>query len=184
MFHQVISTLDAGRHKLAAHAERLVAATFASIAGVALLTGCTVQLARVHGLSMAPTLQDRDRLVVDRLTYHVGKPIPGDIVMFHVPLDHEQLFVKRIVAQESDRVWIKAGRVYVNGRPLEDSYVPSEFRSDEDWGPYTVPPDNYLVLGDHRNRSSDSRHWGPVPRDAIVGRVQARWWPLTEAAMF
>jgi signal peptidase I len=157
---------------------------FAVTACAALLMGCTVQLARVEGHSMAPTLENQDRLVVDRLTYRVGKPAPGDIVMFHVPVAPDRLFVKRIIAQEGDVVRITGGRVTVNEQPLDDRYIPDDFRSHEDWGPYVVPPDYYLVLGDHRNRSSDSRQWGPVPRENIIGRVQARWWPLSHAAFF
>jgi signal peptidase I len=157
---------------------------FIVIACTALLMGCTVQLARVEGHSMAPTLEDHDRLVVDRLTYRLGKPTPGDIVMFHVPVAPNRLFVKRIIAQEGDVVRMARGRVIVNDEPLDDGYVPADFRSHEDWGPYLVPTGSYLVMGDHRNRSSDSRQWGPVPRDAIIGRVQARWWPLSHAAIF
>ncbi len=133
---------------------------------------------------MAPTLVNQDRLVIDRLSYRIGKPTPGDIVMFQVPVAPTRLFVKRIVAQAGDSVRIVRGKVFVNGHQLDDQYVPSDFRSHEDWGPYVVPDDFYLVMGDHRNRSSDSRHWGPVPRRAIIGRVQARWWPLSSAAIF
>ena len=153
-------------------------------AGVALAMGLTVQLARVEGHSMAPTLANQDRLVVDRLTYRIGKPTPGDIVMFHVPVAPDRLFVKRIIAEAGDVVLIRNGRVSVNGLQLDDRYVPADFRSHEDWGPYRVPAEYYVVMGDHRNRSSDSRHWGPVPREAIVGRVQARWWPLSSVTLF
>lgn len=157
---------------------------FVTTAGAALIIGFTVQLARVEGHSMAPTLANHDRLVVDRLTYRIGRPTPGDIVMFHVPVAPARLFVKRIIAEAGDVVLIRAGRVMVNGRQLDDRYVPADFRSHEDWGPYRVPADYYVVMGDHRNRSSDSRHWGPVSREAIVGRVQARWWPLSQATLF
>jgi signal peptidase I len=157
---------------------------FVVTACAALLMGCTVQLARVEGHSMAPTLENQDRLVVDRLTYRIGKPAPGDIVMFHVPVAPDRLFVKRIIAREGDVVSISGGRVTVNDQALDDRYIPADFRSHEDWGPYRVPAGYYLVMGDHRNRSSDSRQWGPVPREAIIGRVQARWWPLTHAALF
>jgi signal peptidase I len=157
---------------------------FVVTACAALLMGCTVQLARVEGHSMAPTLENQDRLVVDRLTYRIGKPAPGDIVMFHVPVAPDRLFVKRIIAREGDIVRITGGRVTVNDQTLDDRYIPADFRSHEDWGPYLVPSGYYVVMGDHRNRSSDSRQWGPVPREAIIGRVQARWWPLSHAAIF
>ena len=175
------STLAAGPRpaSLAMLAQTVTRYAFVTTAGAALVMGFTVQLARVEGHSMAPTLANQDRLVVDRLTYRIGNPTPGDIVMFHVPVAPNRLFVKRIIADEGDVVLIRNGRVIVNGRQLDDRYVPADFRSHEDWGPYTVPPDYYVVMGDHRNRSSDSRHWGPVPREAIVGRVQARWWPLS-----
>jgi signal peptidase I len=169
---------------LAALAQTVTRYAFVTTAGIALTMGFTVQLARVEGHSMAPTLANQDRLVVDRLTYRIGKPTPGDIVMFHVPVAPDRLFVKRIIAEAGDVVLIRSGRVTVNGRQLDDRYVPADFRSHEDWGPYAVPPEYYVVMGDHRNRSSDSRHWGPVPREAIVGRVQARWWPLSSATLF
>jgi signal peptidase I len=151
---------------------------------VAVLMGCSLEFARVDGQSMAPTLANHDRLVVDKLAYRFGKPTPGDIVMFHAPRTPEQVFVKRIVAEAGDVVRILDGRVFVNDRVLDDSQVPTHFRSHEDWGPYRVPDDFYLVLGDHRNRSSDSRHWGPVAREAIIGKVHARWWPLANASFF
>ena len=180
------STLAAGPRpaSLALLAQTVTRYAFVTTAGAALVMGFTVQLARVEGHSMAPTLANQDRLVVDRLTYRIGNPTPGDIVMFHVPVAPNRLFVKRIIAEEGDVVLIRNGRVTVNGRQLDDRYVPADFRSHEDWGPYTVPPAYYVVMGDHRNRSSDSRHWGPVPREAIVGRVQARWWPLSQATLF
>jgi len=169
---------------LAMLAQTVTRYAFVTTASLALVMGLTVQLARVEGHSMAPTLANHDRLVVDRLTYRFGNPTPGDIVMFNVPVAPSRLFVKRIIAGEGDVVLIRGGRVMVNGRQLDDRYVPADFRSHEDWGPYTVPVHYYVVMGDHRNRSSDSRHWGPVPREAIVGRVQARWWPLSQATVF
>jgi signal peptidase I len=168
----------------ASAAQTVIRSAFIVMSAGALTMGCTMQLARVEGHSMAPTLENQDRLVVDRLTYRIGKPTPGDIVMFHVPVAPDRLFVKRIIAQEGDVVRIERGRVIVNDHALDDGYVPADFRGNDDWGPYLVPGGTYLVMGDHRNRSSDSRQWGPVPRDAIIGRVQARWWPLNHATFF
>jgi signal peptidase I len=142
------------------------------------------QVARVDGLSMAPTLEDHDRLIVNKLVYELGDPRPGDIVMLYYPLNPEKMFVKRVIAREGDTVRIVDGRVYVNDIPLHDDYVPIEFRSHDDWGPQVVQQGYYFVMGDHRNNSSDSRHWGPVPKKYIVGKVKVRWWPLQEARIF
>jgi signal peptidase I len=142
------------------------------------------QVARVDGLSMAPTLEDHDRLIVNKLVYELGEPRPGDIVMLYYPLNPEKMFVKRVIAREGDTVRIVDGRVYVNDVPLHDDYVPAEFRSHDDWGPQVIQQGYYFVMGDHRNNSSDSRHWGPVPKKYIVGKVKVRWWPLGEARIF
>ncbi len=142
------------------------------------------QVARVDGLSMAPTLEDHDRLIVNKLVYELGDPRPGDIVMLYYPLNPDKMFVKRVIAREGDTVRIVDGRVYVNDVPLHDDYVPAEFRSHDDWGPQVIQQGYYFVMGDHRNNSSDSRHWGPVPKKYIVGKVKVRWWPLQDARIF
>jgi signal peptidase I len=143
-----------------------------------------IQVARVDGLSMAPTLEDHDRLIVNKLVYELGEPRPGDIVMLYYPLNPEKMFVKRVIAKEGDTVRIVDGHVYVNDLPLHDDYVPAEFRSHDDYGPEVVKQGYYFVMGDHRNNSSDSRHWGPVPKKYIVGKVKVRWWPIQDARIF
>jgi signal peptidase I len=142
------------------------------------------QVARVDGLSMAPTLEDHDRLIVNKLVYELGEPRPGDIVMLYYPVNPEKMFVKRVIAKEGDTVRIVDGHVYVNDIPLRDDYVPNEFRSHDDYGPTVVQQGYYFVMGDHRNNSSDSRHWGPVPKKYIVGKVKVRWWPIQDARIF
>jgi signal peptidase I len=142
------------------------------------------QVARVDGQSMSPTLEDHDRLIVNKLAYEIGDPQPGDIVMLYYPINPEKMFVKRVIAQENDIVRIVDGRVHVNDLPLHDDYVPEQYRSHDDWGPTVVPQGYYFVMGDHRNNSSDSRNWGPVPKKYIVGKVKVRWWPLQEARIF
>jgi signal peptidase I len=142
------------------------------------------QVARVDGLSMAPTLEDHDRLIVNKLVYELGDPRPGDIVMLYYPRNPEKMFVKRVIAKEGDTVRIVDGYVYVNDAPLHDDYVPEEFRSHDDLGPEVVNPGYYFVMGDHRNNSSDSRNWGQVPKKYIVGKVKVRWWPIQDARIF
>jgi signal peptidase I len=142
------------------------------------------QVARVEGQSMAHTLEDQDRLIVNKLVYRISEPRRGDIVMLYYPLNPDKSFVKRVIAEEGDSVRIVDGRVYVNDIPLQDDYVSAEFRSHDDWGPQIIPEGYYFVMGDHRNNSSDSRHWGMVPKRYIIGKVQLRWWPMPTARVF
>jgi signal peptidase I len=142
------------------------------------------QVARVEGQSMAPTLADQDRLVVNKLAYHLGDPQRGDIVMLYYPLNPDKSFVKRVIAEPGDTVRIVDGHVYVNDVVLLDEYVPPEYRSHDDYGPRVVDEGYYFVMGDHRNNSSDSRHWGPVPKKYIIGKVQLRWWPVPNGRIF
>jgi signal peptidase I len=143
------------------------------------------QVARVEGQSMAPTLADQDRLIVNKAAYRFfEEPQIGDIVMLYYPLNPEKSFVKRVIAKEGDQVRIVDGRVYRNDVLINDDYVPTEYRSHDDWGPEVVPEGQYFVMGDHRNNSSDSRHWKWVPKKYIIGKVQLRWWPLPHARLF
>jgi signal peptidase I len=142
------------------------------------------QVARVEGLSMAPTLGNQDRLIVNKLAYILGSPRPGDIVMMYYPADPDKSFVKRVIAGPGDVVRIEDGRVYVNDVKLADDFVDPNFRSHDDHPPKVVEEGYYYVLGDHRNNSSDSREWGEVPKKYIVGKVQLRWWPIPNARVF
>jgi signal peptidase I len=142
------------------------------------------QVARVEGQSMAPTLANQDRLIVNKFAYLIGSPRPGDIVMMYYPSDPDKSFVKRVIAEPGDVVKIQDGRVYVNDVRLADDFVAPEYRSHDDHPPKVVEDGYYYVLGDHRNNSSDSREWGEVPKKYIVGKVQLRWWPLPAAHLF
>ena len=142
------------------------------------------QVARVEGRSMAPTLEDHDRLIINKFAYRIDEPHLGDIVMLYYPSDPSQSFVKRLIAGEGDQVRIVDGRVYRNGVLLDDSFVLPDYRSHDDWGPEVVPEGYYFVMGDHRNASSDSRHWRYVPKRYVVGKVQVRWWPPRHLRLF
>jgi signal peptidase I len=142
------------------------------------------QVARVEGQSMAPTLADQDRLIVNKLRYRLTAPQRGDIVMLYYPLNPDKSFVKRVIAEPGDQVKIIDGKVYRNDVLMDDSFVPSEFKSHDDWGPKVIDEGYYFVMGDHRNNSSDSRHWGFVPKKYIIGKVQLRGWPIPHALVF
>jgi signal peptidase I len=179
--------IDGGALRMERVVEELIAwlKTLASAAVYAtLIVTFGFQVARVEGHSMAPTLEDQDRLIVNKLAYRIGEPHISDIVMLYYPNDPNKSFVKRVIAEEGDQVNIVDGIVYRNDIILDDSFVPPDYKSHDDWGPQVIPEGYYFVMGDHRNNSSDSRHWGFVPKKYIIGRVQLRWWPLRHARMF
>ena len=142
------------------------------------------QVARVEGQSMAPTLEDQDRLIVNKLHYRLDAPIVGDIVMLYYPRDPDKSFVKRVVGEPGDTIRVDDGRVFRNDVPMKDDFVAEEYRSHDNFGPEVVPEGYYFVMGDHRNNSSDSRTWGFVPKKYIIGKVQLRWWPIKQARLF
>ena len=176
--------IDRGALRMDRVVEELIAwlKTLASAAVYAtLIVTFGFQVARVEGHSMAPTLEDQDRLIVNKLAYRLGEPHTGDVVMLNYPNDPSKSFVKRVIAKEGDQVRIVGGKVYRNDVLLDDSFVPPDFRSHEDWGPQVIPEGYYFVMGDHR---SNSRIWGYVPKNYIIGKVQLRWWPVAHARVF
>jgi signal peptidase I len=180
-------TIDSGSLRMRRVADEFVAwlKTLASAAVYAtLIVTFGFQVARVEGQSMAPTLANDDRLIVNKLAYRLGDPQIGDIVMLYYPNKPEKSFVKRVIAEENDTVRIVAGKVYRNEVLMDDSFVPPEYRSHDDWGPQVIPEGYYFVMGDHRNNSHDSRHWGFVPKKYVIGKVQLRWWPVPAAKVF
>jgi signal peptidase I len=141
------------------------------------------QPVKVEGTSMQPTLQNDERIFINKFTYRFGLAniARGDTVVFWYPGDTTKSYIKRVIAVPGDRVRVEGGQVSVNGQLLEEEYVPPINRDNVSWRDgeeQVVPADKYFVLGDHRNSSSDSRTWGYVPRDNIYGRAVFVYWPL------
>lgn len=135
------------------------------------------QPVRVEGTSMQPELRDQDRLFINKFAYHFEGISRGDVVVFHYPRDPSKSYIKRIIALPGDTLDIEDGRVYVNGKHIDESYVPRRYRDSRSLPEMVIPTGEYFVMGDHRSISSDSRDFGPVPRDLIYGKAAFVYWP-------
>ncbi len=135
------------------------------------------QATRVEGQSMEPNLYSDQRLVVEKVSYRFHGPQRFDIVVLEMPSQGDELLIKRVIGLPGETVEIKEGQVYVNGEPLEEPFTAEQTQPGH-YGQVTVPPLHVYVLGDNRDRSNDSRSFGPVPISSIVGRAWLSYWPL------
>ncbi len=138
------------------------------------------QPVKVEGTSMMPGLTDQERIFVNKFFYRfgIGEIQRGDLVVFWYPGDQSKSYIKRIIGLPGETVSIDRGVVSINGKRLQEDYVPSEYRDTWSMTPRRVEPDTYFVLGDHRNSSNDSRNWGLVPRSCIYGKAVFVYWPF------
>jgi signal peptidase I len=129
---------------------------------------------------MTPALADQERIFINKFVYRLEPIERGDVVVFWYPLDRTKSFIKRVIGLPGDLVEIRKGRVFINGGELEERYVPEEYADRSTYGPLTVPPNEYFVMGDHRISSNDSRIFGPVPGAFIYGKAVFAYWPMTQ----
>jgi len=130
---------------------------------------------RVDGGSMMPTLTNGELVIVNKLIYRLGEPKRGDIIVFYFPVDPSQEFIKRVIGLPGDQVSIHKGVITINGQRLEEAYLSVNTSYEGDW---TVAEGQLFVLGDNRNNSLDSRNWGTVPMDYVIGKAFFIYWPL------
>jgi len=142
----------------------------------------------VKGASMFPSLQDKDYLLTDKLTYHFSDPKRGDIVVFRAPAteqcaETECEYIKRVIGIPGDRVKVEKNKVYLNGKFLNEKYLPESVSTspgqfNKEGEEKLVPEGEYLCFGDNRMHSRDGREFGPIKKDLIVGRAFFRYWPM------
>jgi signal peptidase I len=145
----------------------------------------------VDGLSMMPTLQHQDRMIVNKLSYNIGEPERFDIIVFHAP--EQKDYIKRVIGLPGDRIEYKDDTLYVNGKAYEEPYL-DEYKKKVEGpltdpftleetpaGVETVPEGELFVMGDNRRFSKDSRHIGTVSLDKIIGKTSIVYWPLKDA---
>ena len=134
----------------------------------------------VNGLSMYPAFNNGDYLIVDELSYNfLREPERGEVIVFRPPLANSRFFIKRIIGLPGETIELKDGGVYVSGDKLAESYHQQVTGPSGSW---SLKENEYFVMGDNRGSSSDSRIWGVLPEENIVGRAFMRLWPVTEAA--
>ena len=143
------------------------------------------QPVKVEGTSMMPTLDDQERIFINKFVYrfHFEKIDRGDTVVFSFPGDPSKSYIKCVIGMPGDRVEVRDGDVIVNDHTLVEDYVPQEYRDQSEMRATTVGPDEYFVLGDHRSSSNDSRTWGMVPRRYIYGKAVFIYWPLEKMGL-
>ena len=136
------------------------------------------QPVKVEGASMMPGLEDQERIFVNKFVYRWEPIARGDIVVFRYPRDTSKSYIKRVIGVAGDRVRIDNGQLYVNGDPIAEDYVPSDYADARSYPEITVPVNTFFVLGDHRTMSNDSRDFGPVNERFIYGKAVFGYWPM------
>jgi signal peptidase I len=144
----------------------------------------------VDGLSMMPTLQDQDRMIVNKISYKLFGPERFDIVVFHATEDKD--YIKRVIGLPGDHIEYKNDTLYINGKPYEEPYLEEAkkevidgpltepFSLEEVIGRKTVPEGHIFVMGDNRRYSKDSRHIGTIPMDKVIGKANIVYWPISD----
>lgn len=137
---------------------------------------------KVSGSSMVPTFQNGDFILTDKVSYRIGEPRDGEIIVLKNPRNESQDFIKRIVAVPGQTIKVDGSSVFVNGAKISENYLPQETPTRSgtflhEGETVTVAKNQYYVFGDNRNHSSDSREWGSITREEIVGKVFFRYWP-------
>ena len=154
--------------------ELLVTAILALI--IFFVVQTTLQTYIVIGPSMQPNLEDGQRLMVNKVVYRFHQPERGDVVVFQSPNNHQEDYIKRIIALPEDTVEIKNGAVYINSSKLDEPYIKSQ--PGYTLAKLKIEEDSYFVLGDNRNNSNDSHHGWVVPRQNLVGKAWLSIWPM------
>ncbi len=133
---------------------------------------------RVEGYSMEPTYHNNNYIVVSKLTYKFKEISRGDVIVFEYPLAPDEDFIKRVIGLPGDEIEVTGGKVYLNGRVLDESYIVAAPIREQPL--YVVPEESLFVMGDNRNNSSDSRTWGSLPIENIIGKTVFVYWPISD----
>jgi signal peptidase I len=169
------------RSRLGAWMRELVEAVLPALVIVLLVNVFIAQATRVEGQSMEPNLHDRQRLIIEKVSYHFHSPERGDIVVLRSPTRQSEPLIKRVIGLPGETIEIRNDQVYIDGVVLDEPYL-----TQETFGSMSaklVPEGQVFVMGDNRGSSNDSRIFGTIPLDDIIGRAWLRYWPVEDIGL-
>ena len=141
-----------------------------------LITHFAVQGYAVSGSCMEPNLRTGERVLGNKIVYRLDPPNRGDVIVFEYPLDPKKTYIKRIIGLPGETIEVRAGRVFINNKPLREPYLINVAHGN--YGPEKVKPGRLFVMGDYRDQSNDSRLWGELPISHIRAKAWVRYWPV------
>lgn len=142
-----------------------------------LLMRQVIQNYRIESHSMEPNFSEGQFILVNKLSYILGEPSRGDVVVFHNPNNKDEDYIKRVIGLPGDTLHITNQQVFINDTLLDEEYIQYQIRSGEELGPLVIEPGNLFVMGDNRPNSSDSRRFGQLSQELLVGKAWLRVWP-------
>jgi signal peptidase I len=160
------------------HLAREIVETIALTVLIFLAIRVTVQNYQISGISMQNTLQNSQFVLVNKIAYLFHTPERGDVIVFHEPDHPDRDLIKRVIGLPGDTIALDSSNVWVNGTELNEPYITAKFNPET--RSVTVPANDYFVMGDNRPNSEDSRYFGPVPKDNIVGKATLVDWPINQ----
>lgn len=156
------------------------------VVALAIFVVCYLFFFQVHeikGASMNPNFYDSERILTDKISYRFRKPERGEVIIFRAPKNRELDYVKRIIGLPGETIKVQGGNIYLNDQKLTETYIPEKITNPGAFltlnQKFLIPEDEYILMGDNRMHSSDSREWGLVNKDDIIGKVFVRFWPAT-----
>ncbi len=170
-----------GWHKIGEALWELVSSFLIAAILALLIVFFVAQTAKVEGISMLPNFHNNERIVVEKISYDQHPPQRGDVIVVKSPLDSNTRLIKRVIGLPGETIAVHDGLVFINSKPLMEPYLNQD--TNGYLAPQRVPPLHYFIMGDNRNMSLDSRMFGPVDRDAIIGRVWISYWPPADIGL-
>jgi len=154
-----------------------------AVASIFIIYGFIAQPFLVQGASMEPNFSNGDYLLVDEITYKFKSPARGEVIVFRNPRNEAEFYIKRVIGLPGEKVDIKSNKVFINDVELKEEYLPEGLKFNGD-SSFDLNSDEYFVMGDNRPQSYDSRSWGPLKQDEIIGAARLRFLPLTKLKTF